>query len=65
MLFGEGSRRLIEEKAIRPVSPWLAFGIFICPVIFVWWLLREGHTTRARLIGFAWLLAVLCGVLNG
>ncbi len=33
----------------------LGLGIFFLPVIFVWFLLRDGHTKRARIIGFVWL----------
>lgn len=38
----------------RRVSWPLAAGIFIAPYIFVWWLLRKGHGTLARAVGFSW-----------
>jgi len=31
------------------------FGIFIFPYVFVWFLLRKGHSNTARAIGFSWL----------
>ncbi|MDO4896145.1 MAG: DUF4236 domain-containing protein [Moraxella sp.] len=43
----------------RPVGFLLGFGIFILPIIFAWFTLRQGHTTRARVISFAWLILVL------
>ena len=34
----------------------LAIGIFFFPIIFVWFLLRRGHSTTARIVGFVWTL---------
>jgi hypothetical protein len=45
---------LVYEDALRPVSPLLAFGIFLLPIFFVWLLLRPGYSVRARTIGFGW-----------
>lgn len=39
----------------RSVSPLLGLGIFILPPVFTWCLLRKGHTTTQRLLGFSWL----------
>lgn len=33
------------------------------PYIFVWWLLRKGHTTLSRVLGFGWLALVLLFIL--
>lgn len=41
--------------AARSVSPLLGLGIFILPPVFTWCLLRKGHTTTQRLLGFSWL----------
>lgn len=38
----------------RKVGFLLGLGIFLLPIFFVWFLLRSGHTTRARIIGFIW-----------
>ena len=43
----------------RRVSWLLAAGIFIAPYVFVWWLLRKGHTQFARIIGFSWIVLFL------
>ncbi|PKM31603.1 MAG: hypothetical protein CVV07_00365 [Gammaproteobacteria bacterium HGW-Gammaproteobacteria-11] len=44
----------------RKVGILLGLGIFIVPFIFVWFLLRNGHTPLARIVGFGWFgLAVL------
>jgi uncharacterized membrane protein YvbJ len=40
-----------EEK--REVSFLLAVGIGFLPIIFAWFTLREGYSTKARLISFA------------
>jgi hypothetical protein len=42
---GEGRRR---------VSGALAAGVVVLPGLFVWFLLRQGHSTVARVLGFAW-----------
>lgn len=40
-------------------------GILLFPIIFVWFLLRQGHSTASRVIGFAWLALALALVLVG
>lgn len=40
----------------REVSAALGIGIFFLPIVFVWFLLRDGHSTMARVIGFGWAL---------
>lgn len=40
----------------RKVSILLGIGIFCVPIIFSWFLLRKGHSTIARIIGFSWLI---------
>ncbi|MDA7088963.1 hypothetical protein PH586_21510 [Pseudomonas sp. SA3-5] len=46
----------------RSVGFWLGMGIFLFPIIFAWFLLRQGHSTTSRVIGFAWLALVLVGM---
>jgi len=49
----------------RSVGFLLGLGIFLVPIIFVWFLLRQGHSTLSRVIGFAWLaLAVFAAVVQ-
>lgn len=43
----------------RPVSLLLGLGIFVMPYIFVWFLLRKGHSTTSRITGFSWLFVML------
>ncbi len=43
----------------RPVGALLGIGIFLFPLIFVWFLLRAGYSTMARVIGFAWTALTL------
>lgn len=38
----------------RKVGIPLAVGIFFVPFVFVWLLLRHGHSTLARVLGFGW-----------
>lgn len=45
----------------RQVGVFLLLGIFLCPWIFYWLLLRSGHSALARLSGFLWLL--LCSAI--
>lgn len=47
------------ESAKRKVGFMLGLGIFFLPIVFAWFLLRDGHTKRARIIGFVWL-ALAC-----
>lgn len=46
----------------RNVGFGLGLGIFLLPLVFVWFLLRKGHSTASRVIGFAWLALFLFGV---
>ncbi|API59463.1 hypothetical protein BSL82_09195 [Tardibacter chloracetimidivorans] len=43
-----------EAGAKRTVGLPLTAGIALLPVVFAWFLLRQGHSTTARLIGFGW-----------
>lgn len=42
----------------------LGIGIFLIPVVFVWFLLRKGHSTLARALGFGWAVLVVVLVAN-
>ena len=44
------------RQSERMVSLPLFLGMVVFPLIFVWFLLRKGHTTQSRVIGFAWLV---------
>lgn len=48
------------EEAREPVTPWAAFWIFVLPIFFVWQLMEDGHSLRARTIGFGWLFLWAC-----
>jgi hypothetical protein len=47
------------------VSLLLIIGIVILPVIFVWFLLRQGYSTTTRILGFGWLILFLIIALSG
>lgn len=47
----------------RRVGLGLALGIFLFPVVFVWLLLRRGHSPGARIAGFSWLAVATTGLL--
>lgn len=40
----------------RSVSLPLALGIFLLPIIFAWFTLRQGHSTISRVVSFIWLI---------
>lgn len=43
------------KPAKRSVGFLLGLGIFLLPIIFVWFTLRKGHSTLARVISFGYL----------
>lgn len=43
----------------RKVGLMLGLGIFFLPIIFAWFLLRKGHSTRSRVIGFGWMILLI------
>ncbi|HBO7921128.1 TPA: hypothetical protein L5C37_005422 [Pseudomonas aeruginosa] len=53
------------QAVSRSVGFWLGVGIFLFPVVFVWFLLRQGHSTTSRVIGFAWLAIALVAMASG
>ena len=45
----------------KKVSGLLLIGIIFLPLVFVWWLLGERYTMKARVIGFLWAgFALMC-----
>ena len=44
------------QEQQRSVGILLGIGIFLLPIIFAWFTLRKGHTTKAKVISFAWLV---------
>lgn len=43
----------------------LGLGIFFIPMVFAWFLLRRGHSTFGRVVGFGWMaLWIYMGVLH-
>lgn len=33
--------------------------VFLLPMVFVWFLLRNGHSAKQRLFGFGWLALLI------
>lgn len=58
---------IADEAAMpaRRVSWPLAAGILFVPYVFVWWLLRKGHGTLARAVGFSWAGLAFIAFLGG
>lgn len=56
------SNKGAKQPASRRVGFALGVGIFFVPVVFVWFLLRQGHSVASRVVGFAWLAVFLVGV---
>ncbi|MCF8118803.1 MAG: hypothetical protein K9L83_01210 [Deltaproteobacteria bacterium] len=50
------------KSSVRPVGFLLGIGIFFMPLIFSWFTLRKGHTTKAKVISFIWFGLCLAGV---
>lgn len=48
----------------RRVSIPLFIGIFLVPLIFVWFLLRKGYSVLARVLGFGWFALVILAVVS-
>lgn len=48
----------------RKVGILFFIGILFIPIIFSWFLLRKGHTTLARILGFGWLLIFFFSLSN-
>lgn len=49
----------------RKVGFLLGLGIFFVPIVFVWFLLRSGHTAISRIIGFVWAGLVVIALVAG
>ncbi|UVK87061.1 hypothetical protein LOY52_19645 [Pseudomonas sp. B21-051] len=43
----------------RPVEGWLKIMVFLLPMVFVWFLLRNGHSMKQRFFGFGWLALLI------
>ncbi|MGY2442485.1 hypothetical protein [Pseudomonas sp. SDO52101_S400] len=61
----QAAEQAVEQQSyvdgVRPVEGWLKIMAFLMPIIFVWFLLRRGHSLKQRLFGFGWLaLLILC-----
>ena len=53
------TNKLDEVIANKRISPVLGFGIFFMPYFFVWILLKNGYSNKAKAIGFSWLILTL------
>jgi hypothetical protein len=43
----------------RKISILLFVGVFLLPIVFVWFLLRQGYSRTARVLGFCWFAVCL------
>lgn len=46
--------KVVRER--KEVSIGLMICIFLVPMIFVWFLVVEGYSAKAKFFGFAWLI---------
>ena len=53
-----GKPNIKVAQADRSVTILLGIGIFLVPLIFCWFTLRKGYSTKARVISFCWLALV-------
>lgn len=51
----DASASKMTDQSDRNVGAALGIGILLAPYIFVWFLLRRGHSSLSRIIGFLWL----------
>ncbi|MDR9864848.1 MULTISPECIES: hypothetical protein [Pseudomonas] len=49
----------INPDGSRPVEGWLKIMVFLLPMVFVWFLLRNGHSAKQRFFGFGWLALLI------
>ncbi len=49
----------------RPVGIFLGIGILFIPIVFAWFTLRKGHSTKSRIISFCWLVLSLVVIASG
>ncbi|WP_367254342.1 hypothetical protein [Pseudomonas sp. stari2] len=61
----QAAEQAVEQQSyvdgVRPVEGWLKVMAFLMPMMFVWFLLRRGHSLKQRLFGFGWLaLLIFC-----
>jgi len=56
MIATESDMNEVNVPVKRNVSFLLGLGIVFFPIVFVWFLLRKGHSVLARIIGFGWLI---------
>ena len=55
----------VNADGSRPVEGWLKIMVFLLPMVFVWFLLRNGHSAKQQLFGFGWLgLLILASSLS-
>jgi len=54
----------VQPAPVRKVGFLLGVGIVFLPIVFAWFLLRKGHSTLARVLGFGWLGLLVIAALN-
>lgn len=55
----DNTNSIQQQKPVRKVSFLLGLGIFLLPIIFAWFTLRQGYRTQARVVSFFWLIFTL------
>lgn len=52
----------VNAPVKRNVGFLLGVGILLFPMIFAWFLLRKGHSTWARIVGFGWMILAILAI---
>jgi hypothetical protein len=56
----------LRDRAVRPVGFMLVIGILVLPIVFAWFTLSRGRTTKSRVMAFGYLgLSVLLFAMQG
>ena len=55
----------MNDRSTRKVGLALGLGIFLLPFVFAWFTLRQGYSTRARVISFGWMILFIFAMANG
>lgn len=56
--------KITETLSPRKVSHKLSIGIFFLPIVFYWYLLQKGYSTKVRVIWGIWLFAGVIKILS-
>jgi tRNA_anti-like len=56
---GKPNESVETSSEVKPVGKLLGAGIVFIPLIFSWFTLQKGYTTKAKIVSFSWLVLSL------